>query len=67
MEVAKTAKHLGLTQEQTQSASYYYEAYPAEIDIALTENDSLGYEQIKRLLPNAQLSVIAPSHSEEPL
>ena len=67
MNVEKTAQHLGLTLEQTQAAFHYYEAYPNEIDIALAENDAMGYEQIKRLLPNAQLSVVPTTRSEESL
>ena len=67
MDVEKTAKHLGHTREQTQSAFHYYEAYTEEIDVALAENDAMGYDQIKRLLPNARLSIVAVSRSEESL
>ena len=54
MDVYKVADHLDLKPEQVQSGLHYYENYPEEIDQALEEND-LGYERLKALLPNLQL------------
>jgi len=61
----QTAMHLGLTNEQIQAALNYYEAFPDEIDMALSENDAMGYEQVKRLLPNVRVSLISPSLASE--
>ena len=58
MDVVKTAEHLGLEPEQVQSALHYYETYPEEIDHRIAENEAIGFEQLKRLLPNARLSEI---------
>lgn len=40
--------------ESLQAALHFYEAYRDEIDQAIDDND-MGYEAIKRLLPNARL------------
>lgn len=62
----KTAAHLGLEPEQVRAALHYYEAYSNEIDQRIAENESIGFEQVKRLLPNARLSeVTLPAQQEE--
>src|SRR5215472_2491762 len=55
MDVARTAELLGLSPEQVQAAFDYYEANPEEIDPVIADNQSITFEQIKRLLPNAIL------------
>ncbi|HZT40865.1 MAG TPA: hypothetical protein VFA07_01685 [Chthonomonadaceae bacterium] len=55
MDVARTAEHLGLSLDQVQAAFHYYEANPEEIDPVIADNQSITFEQIKRLLPNARL------------
>ena len=55
MDAEKVAFHLDLKPEQVKAALHYYESYPEEIDLALTEND-LGYERLKAMLPNLQLA-----------
>ncbi|GDX41208.1 hypothetical protein LBMAG21_15000 [Armatimonadota bacterium] len=54
-DVDKTAIHLDIKPEQVKAGLYYYENYPEEIDQALEENE-LGYERLKRLLPNMQMA-----------
>ena len=46
------------------SALSFYEAYPEEIDQAIEDND-VGYEALKRLLPNLQLFEIPKEKSGE--
>jgi uncharacterized protein (DUF433 family) len=53
----KIAAHLDLKREQVLSGLHYYETYPEEIDQVLEEND-LGYERLKALLPNLQLASV---------
>ena len=55
----------GATDEQIQAAFYYYEAYREEIDAAIDENNSMGYEQVKRLLPNIRLSEVTITSERE--
>ncbi len=54
MDIEKVAEHLELKREQVQSGFLYYDKYPEEIDQALEEND-LGYERLKAMLPNLRL------------
>ena len=58
MDAAKVAAHLDLKPEQVQSGLQYYATYPEEIDRALEENN-MGYERLKALLPNLQLASVA--------
>jgi len=53
----KVAAHLVLKPEQVRSGFHYYESYPHEINQALEEND-LGYERLKAMLPNLQLASV---------
>jgi hypothetical protein len=58
MDVEKAAAHLDLKPEQVQWGLHYYEMYPDEINQALEENN-LGYERLKMLLPNLQLASVS--------
>ena len=64
MDAQKVAAHLDLKPEQAQSAFHYYAAYPQEIDQALEEND-LGFERLKAMLPNLQLASVPIDANEE--
>ncbi len=57
MEIDKAAEHLDLRPDQVQSGINYYESYPDEIEQALQDNN-LGYEQLKALLPTLKLAAI---------
>jgi uncharacterized protein (DUF433 family) len=52
-DVASVAKHLGWPRAKVQAAVHYAEAFPEEIDEAIAENDSTGFESLKRMLPQA--------------
>jgi uncharacterized protein (DUF433 family) len=57
MDVDKIAFHLDLKPEQVKAGLHYYEVYPEEIDLALEENN-LGYERLKAMLPNLELATV---------
>jgi uncharacterized protein (DUF433 family) len=47
------AKHLEWPRIKVQAAIHYAEAFPAEIDDALAENDAMDFDALKRMLPQA--------------
>lgn len=51
--VAAVAKHLTWPVAKVQAAVNYARAFPEEIEGALVENDSMGFEALKRMLPQA--------------
>jgi len=51
--VAAVARHLKWPEARVRAALYYSEAFPAEIDEAMAENDSADFESLKRMLPQA--------------
>ena len=50
-DVAAVAKHLGWPLGKVQAAVHYAEAFPEEINEALSENDSTYFDSLKRMLP----------------
>lgn len=52
-DVAAVARHLGWPETKVQAAVNYAQAFPREIDEAITENDATDFEQLKRMLPQA--------------
>jgi uncharacterized protein (DUF433 family) len=52
-DVSAVAKHLRWPQAKVQAAVHYAEAFPLEINEALAENDSMDFEALKRMLPQA--------------
>jgi uncharacterized protein (DUF433 family) len=52
-DVAAVAKHLGWPLGKVQAAVHYAEAFPEEVDEALSENDSTDFDSLKRMLPQA--------------
>ncbi|MCC6442448.1 MAG: transcriptional regulator [Armatimonadetes bacterium] len=58
-----TAAHLELPVELVQAALNYYAAYRDEIDLALQDN-RLGEERLKRLVPNLRV-IEVPAAGEE--
>jgi uncharacterized protein (DUF433 family) len=52
-DAATVAKHLQWPQMKVQAAIHYAEAFPAEIDEALAENDAMDFAALKRMLPQA--------------
>ena len=53
MDVEATARHLQRSTEWVRAAFNYYEAYRDEIDRAVEDN-RIGYEAMKRLLPGLE-------------
>jgi uncharacterized protein (DUF433 family) len=52
-DVAAVAKHLGWPLGKVQAAVHYAEAFPEEVDEALSENESTDFDSLKRMLPQA--------------
>ncbi len=52
-DVAAVAAHLKWPEAKVQAAVNYARAFPEEIGEALAENDAMGFEELKRMLPQA--------------
>lgn len=52
-DVAAVAKHLGWPLSKVQAAVQYAEAFPEEVNEALSEYDSVDFDSLKRMLPQA--------------
>ncbi len=50
-DVAAVAKHLKWPRMKVQAAVHYAEAFPAEIEEAIKENEVTDFEALKRMLP----------------
>ena len=60
--VAKaTASHFRMPPHRVKAAFYYYEAYPKEIDQAISDNNSVTFDTLKRLLPQLEAISIPQS------
>jgi uncharacterized protein (DUF433 family) len=51
--VSAVARHLRWPEAKVQAAVHYAEAFSAEIDEAIAENDAMGFDALKRMLPQA--------------
>lgn len=51
--VASAAAHLKWPEAKVHAAVNYAKAFPEEIDGALAENEAMGFEALKRMLPQA--------------
>ena len=52
--VSKAAAHLRWPEAKVHAAVAYTKAFPAEIDEAIKENESVDFDQLSRLLPGIQ-------------
>ncbi len=52
-DVAAVAKHLRWPAAKVQAAVHYAEAFQAEIDEAMAENEAVDFNALKRMLPQA--------------
>ncbi len=52
-ELAAVAKHLRWPESKVRAAFNYAQAFPAEVEQAIAENDLTGFESLKRMLPQA--------------
>ena len=55
MDVQKTAAHFEWPPRKVQAGFTYYQAYPAEIDQAIADNQSMSAEQLRRVLPGLEI------------
>lgn len=53
-DVSKTAAHLRWPEAKVHAAVAYTKSFPAEIDEAIKENESVDFDQLSRLLPGIQ-------------
>lgn len=56
--VEKAAEHLERPASMIQAAMNYAQAFPDEIENAIQENDSMDFDQISRILPQARRLVV---------
>jgi hypothetical protein len=56
-DISEVARHLEWTEDRVRAAVNYTAAFPDEINQALAENDSMDFESLKRMLPQAVESV----------
>ena len=47
------AKHLKWPEAKVRAALHYSEAFPEEVNDAIAENDSIDFDSLKRMLPQA--------------
>ncbi len=52
-DLSAVAKHLRWPEAKVRSAAHYAEAFREEIEEVMAENDTAGFEQLKRMLPQA--------------
>jgi len=52
--ISAVARHLRWPEAKVQAAVNYADAFPDEIDEAIAENRATGFEQLKRMLPQAE-------------
>ena len=52
-DISAVARHLKWTEGRVKAAANYASAFPDEINRALAENDSVDFESLQRLLPQA--------------
>lgn len=66
LNVETTAKYFPIPARRIQGAFDYYRSYPEEIDRAIAENEAITFEDIKRVLPHANLITVQldPEDSE---
>lgn len=53
-DVPAVSRHLRWPETKVRAAVHYAEAFPAEIEEALAENDATGFDTLKRMLPQAK-------------
>jgi hypothetical protein len=58
-DAGKVARHLRWPEAKVQAAFNYAKAYPQEIDEALSDNDTMDFESLSRLLPQAREMVVS--------
>jgi hypothetical protein len=57
--VVKVAQHLKWPEAKVQAAFNYAQAFPEEINTAISENDAMDFETLSRMLPQAKEFVVS--------
>ena len=57
MDPARTAEHLGWPVLRVRAALRYAESYPEEIEQAIADNESYGFDEVARMLPGTEVFV----------
>ncbi len=52
-DMAAVARHLRWPEARVRAAVHYAEAFPEEIESAISENDATDFDKLKRMLPQA--------------
>ena len=55
----RTAAHLDWPRYRVQAALNYASAFPDEIDTAIADNEAMGWHDLSRMLPQAELFQVA--------
>ncbi len=58
MDEGKTSEYFEFPSHPVRATFHYYEGFSQEIDQAIEDNRSCGYEQLKRLLPQLRLAEV---------
>ena len=61
MDAEKTASHFRFPLVKVKAGFHYYEAYPDEIDHAISDNEVMTFDALKRLLPQIETIPISQS------
>lgn len=61
MDAEATASHFRMPLHRVNAAFYYYDAYPKEIDQAISDNNSVTFDTLRRLLPQLEAIPIPQS------
>ena len=59
--IAKTAEHLGWPESKVKAALNYAEAFPQEIEDAISEDRTYDFDKLKRLIPSLELLQAPPT------
>jgi hypothetical protein len=54
MDAEQTAAHLRFPVHRVRAGLHYYEVYPEEIDPAISDNDEMTFDRLKRILPQLE-------------
>jgi hypothetical protein len=54
MDADRTAAHFRFSLTRVRAAFNYYEAYPLEIDEAISDNNAMTFDKLKRILPQLE-------------
>lgn len=59
LDAERTATHLGWPRFRVQAALNYAAAFPDEVEMAISDNAAIGWDELSRQLPQAELFRVA--------